>query len=473
MCTAGQSLVQLGSSWGNGFLRVRLFSKSIAAASLGFVVSASLCDAAKSGVSLEKTEIPVSAKTVSYTDEKARLLDFVHLGRFLDVNKICQQKIADGSAKAYHYQALALSWLYPNQALTAKAVRICRQGLKQYPADSDLAATLAVAYLRNQQWQPALKQSLRVLDAEPRNVPALAVRALCMRRAGREEPGSLLLQRAIAANPGNEEMNMLIVFFARKRNLAEEAYAAFDRWNQLNPRSAVSFAMRGEFEYDDSRQDDALRSFQKAVALNPEYITALYKMGKLYWNRQNWSAACSALLRYQKLGGHNATGIVRLTDSLIRTKQYKEAVRIGLIAIEKFKDKDVRTEEALGLPGFSVLRESSLLVESQVKLAIAYFHTGEIAKASALVKTVLSQHPDNVPALDLSQKMAFKQGNYSHAVAILSQLIVIDRDVQMWYQWRAEAYKKLGDLGKAQNDLAIVDALNKTGRLPETTMSSR
>jgi tetratricopeptide (TPR) repeat protein len=408
------------------------------------------------------------AKSIAYPDEKSRLFDYVYLGKFEELSKTCDPKIADGTAKPYHYQVVALGWLYPTQALPAKAVRTCQAGLQSYPDDLGLQSTLAVSLARNVQWAQALRQAMLVLDRDPKNVAALTVKAICMHRAGREDPGLLLLKRALAIDPGDEELNMLVVFYARLRGKRDDAYVAFDRWNQLNPRSAVGYCWRGEFEYDDSRQEEALKSFGKAIALNPDYVMALYKFGKLQYNKQNWAMACKALQRYERLGGHHQTGIVRLCDCLLRTKQYKEAVRVCTLAIEMFRDKTDRKEEALGVPGFAVLRESSLFVESQVKRAIAYFYSGDIQKASADVNVVLKEHPDNVPALDLSQKIAFKTGNYAAAVVSLSKLIDIDRDVPMWYISRAEAFKKLGKLDAAQDDLQIVDAIDKTGKLPQS-----
>lgn len=419
----------------------------------------------------EKTLDLTPAKPIAYPDEKSRLFDYVYLGKFDELNKICDAKIADGTAKAYHYQVSALGWLYPQRALTVKSVRTCMEGLKYYPDDLGLQTTLAVSLARNLQWAQALRQAIQVLDKEPKNVPALTVKAICMHRAGREDPGLLLLKRALATDPGNQELNMLVVFYARLRGKPDDAYVAFDRWNQLNQRSAVGFCWRGEFEYDDARQEDALKSFRKAIALNPDYVIALYKFGKLQYNKQNWAIACKALQRYERLGGHHETGVVRLCDCLLRTKQYKEAVRLCTLAMEMFKDKTGRQEEALGVPGFAVLRESSLFVESQVKRAIAYFYSGETEKASADVKAVLKDHPDNVPALDLDQKIALKTGNYPAAVISLTKLIDIDRDVPLWYINRAEALKKLGKLDAAQEDLRIVDSINKTGKLPESTSS--
>jgi tetratricopeptide (TPR) repeat protein len=292
-----------------------------------------------------------------------------------------------------------------------------------------------------------------------------------MHRAGREDPGLLLLRRALGIDPGNSELNMMVVSYARLRNKHDDAWVALERWTQLNPRSAVGLVWRAEFEYDDARQEEALKNFQKAIALNPNYVTALYKAGKLQYNKQNWTDACKLLQKYERLGGHHQTGIVRLCDCLLRTKQYKEAVRVSTLAIEMFRDETVRQEEALGVPGFAVMRESSLLVESQVKRAIAYFYCGDTEKALVDLKTVLKEHPDNVPALDLSQKIAFKTGNYASAVVTLTKLIDIDHDVPIWYSNRSEALKKLGKLDAAEEDLKIVDAINKTGKLPETSSS--
>lgn len=123
------------------------------------------------------SSISITTKPVRYADEKARLFDYVYLGKFADVHKICQPKIADGTAKAYHYQASALAWLYPQQALPPRAVRTCSEGLQYFPDDMGLEWTLAVAYVRNLQWAAALKQAIAVLDKNPKNVQALAVKA--------------------------------------------------------------------------------------------------------------------------------------------------------------------------------------------------------------------------------------------------------------------------------------------------------
>lgn len=345
------------------------------------------------------------------------------------------------------------------------------EGLKYFPDDLGLQWTLAVSFARNLQWGPALRQAVKVVDRDPKNVPGLAVKAICLHRAGREDPGYLLLKRALAIDPGDEELNMLIVSYARVRNKADDALIALERWTQLRPRSAVALVWRAEFESDQGRPDEALKHFEQAVALNPNYGTAQYKIGKLYYNKQNWAAACKAFLLCEKLGSNHASGVSKLCDCLLRTKQYKEAVRVCTMAIEMFKDNTFRPEEALGVPGFTVLRESSLLVESQVKRGIAYFYSGDTEKALADVRVVLREHPDNIPALDLDQKIAFKTGNFAGAIASLTKLIDIDRDVTMWYISRAEAFTKLGKLDAAAEDMRIVEAINKTGKLPESVSS--
>lgn len=405
-------------------------------------------------------------KPINYPDEKSRLFDWVFMGKFADVQKICSEKIAQGTAKAYHHQALAYSWMFLNQPPMPRVVHFCQRGLKEFPDDLPLQTAYTVALARNMQWPAAWRQSVKVLDIDPKNVPALTVRGLCVHRSGREEQGFAMLRRALSIDPGNQEMNMLMVFYARMRGKKDDIYTAFDRWNELNPRSAVSFYIRAEFEQDDAKYDDALRDFHKAVAINPDFGQCTYKMAKLYYNRQNWAYACKAFQRAEMLDANHENGVARLVDCLLRTKQYKEAVTVATKAIEIFKNENYRKKEALEVPGFEVLHESSLLVECQVKRAIAYFYSGDIAKATADVVAVLRAHPDNVPALDLNQKIAFKTGNYGAALVSLNKLIDIDQDVQMWYESRAEAYKKLGQLAKAEADLKVVDTLNKTGRLP-------
>ena len=267
----------------------------IACASVCFSVS---CPQALAAAKPAEAVAPLSAKPVKYADEKARLFDYVYLGKFAEVHKTCQPKILDGTAKAYHYQASALAWLYTPQALPAKAVRVCRQGMQFFPDDMGLEYTLALACARNLQWGAALRQAITVLDKDPKNVQALAVKSICLQRAGREDPGQVLMRRALSIDPGNQELNMLIVSYARVRNNHDEAYAAFDRWNQLNPRSAVGFGWRGELEYDDARQDEALKSYKRAVDLNPEYVMAVYKLAKMYYNRQYWNDACKLFLQW-------------------------------------------------------------------------------------------------------------------------------------------------------------------------------
>lgn len=412
-------------------------------------------------------EFPI-AKPIAYPDERARLLDYVYLGKFAEISQLCDIKIEAGTAKAFHYQASSLGWLYPSHALTAKAVRTCEEGLQRYPDDLALLWTSAVCYARNLQWSTALRRANQVLTIDPKNVQAIAVKAICLHRAGREDQGLLLLRNGLAIDPGNQELNMLIAFYARMRNRVDDAYIAFDRWNKLNPRSAVGFSWRGEYEMDTGRPDEALKSFQKAVSLNSNYVAALYKIGKLSYNKQNWEIACQALMRTEALGGHHETGITKLCDCLLRTKRYKEAIGACNTAMERLKDGNVRKPEDLGVPGFTVMHESTTLVEIQVKRAIAFYYLGDMKSALADVASVLKEHPENVPALDLKQKIGFKTGDYVMAAECLSKLIDIDHDVQMWYENRANAYRHLGKLDAAKKDLMIVDVLNKTGKLPDS-----
>ncbi len=272
---------------------------------------------------------------------KSRVCSIMFISEDSPTSTIFAIKNCRRQRKAHHYQVSALAYLYPTQALTAKAVRTYLEGLKFYPDDLGLRWTLAVSSARNLQWGPALRQAVKVIDKDPKNVQGLAVKAICLHRAGRRTLAIFFCDELLAIDPGDEELNMLIVSYARVRNKADDAVVAFDRWTQLRPRSAVALVWRAEFESDQGRPEDALKHFEQAVALNPSYGTAQYKIGKLYYNKQNWAAACKAFLLCEKLGSNHSSGVAKLCDCLLRAKQYKEAVRVCTMAMEMFKRQHI------------------------------------------------------------------------------------------------------------------------------------
>ena len=136
--------------------------------------------------------------------------------------------------------------------------------------------------------------SLEVLDQEPQHFDTmLGVVALQTRRT---ERGVELIREAIGLN---EKVAAAHNRALSDLKLSADALASFDRAIALDPQFAEAHTNRGDALVNLRRAEEALASYQRAIAVKPDFAEA-------YRNRRN---VFSGLMRYAQIE-HQSEGFV-------------------------------------------------------------------------------------------------------------------------------------------------------------------
>ncbi len=118
----------------------------------------------------------------------------------------------------------------------------------------------------------------QALSADPRNFGALNLLGVLKAQTGAVAEGLALLERALALNPGHAGALVNYANILSMAGRCTEAVITYDRALAIKP-DADSFLNRGYALQSLNRQAEALQSFERALALAPRNIEALYRRG--------------------------------------------------------------------------------------------------------------------------------------------------------------------------------------------------
>lgn len=218
-----------------------------------------------------------------------------------------------------------------------------------------------------------------------------------------------------------------------------EAVEAFSQVIGLAPENAEAYSHRAQV-YASVRQDaNALADFSTALKLAPQdaklYNTRgffLLTRGKLDEAIADFDAAISYDPAY--LGAHNNRGLALMGQS-------------------KYADAIAAFDQALAInPDYP---------EGLNNRGFAHFRSGEHDKAIADFNKAIQLKPDYVNPLSNLGVVYHSQENYEKAIECFTKSISRDKYNPQHYQYREEAYRKLGMEAEARADLEKVDWLKR------------
>ena len=125
-------------------------------------------------------------------------------------------------------------------------------------------------------------RTLSAAESEARIADFLALR-------GRNEDAEDKLEEALMMEPSLAEAEQSLGFLFLKRNELEDAQKHFERAAQLDPKDALNFYGEGQIAVIRGGHVgvpvDALASFEKTVALNPDFAPAWFNLAMIYSQR--------------------------------------------------------------------------------------------------------------------------------------------------------------------------------------------
>ena len=270
-----------------------------------------------------------------------------------------------------------------------------------------------------------------------------AARARILLRLGRSDEAVHSLDKAVAANPDDQNLRLTYARLLVDVKEYEKARVEFEALNQASPDDAELLYTLGLLSLESERLDDAEKYMRKLVDLNQRKGEAQYYLGRIYENRRQYDEAISW---YQQVhgGDYQFDARLRIADMFGESGRVDEAVDY-LDAMLKGSQSDgslvriyITKGELLRISGryseaMEVFSTALEIVPGNNDLLYARALVAErldrIDMLEADIMVILKTEPDNAHALNaLGFTLADRTERYQEAYDYLKRAIEIMPD---------------------------------------------
>jgi len=154
---------------------------------------------------------------------------------------------------------------------------VCAMNLLVFSQDKEAAEALiteGIALHDNGDFTGAIAKYDKALELDKDNLLALAEKAFSLMSAERYDETIVCCKRAIAAHPGDPQLNNIYTSYGTALDglqQSEKAIVIYDEGIKFFPGSYQLYYNRSVTLYSLSRVEEALDGFQQAIVLNPDH----------------------------------------------------------------------------------------------------------------------------------------------------------------------------------------------------------
>ncbi len=278
---------------------------------------------------------------------------------------------------------------------TERAIREYDAALKADPTSREVKARLAGLYFGLGDQAKAVRYAEEVGEGTGQDAQLLTQMAGILSSAGKPDRALHFLDMAIAREPqrGESYFPKAIILMNQKR--LAEAEQAVKEGLKLAQDSAVGHYYLGRISIEAGNVDQALASFDRAIAVNPSFEPAYLAQASLFESRQEKEKAIAVLQKYlQRVNPRNRDIRHHLIQLYVTTKDYAG----GLAELQKMLDED---------PGD---------LDAQLRMALIYGEKKDFAKAIEQLNAVLKARPAELKIRDYLGYMYEETRDFSKAV---------------------------------------------------------
>lgn len=241
--------------------------------------------------------------------------------------------------------------------------------------------------------------------------------------------------------------------------------------------------------------DDAIRNVQRAIALDPSYAPAEWRLGSWLLDRNDVDGAERAFRRARDLAPGGMSAVAGLARVYLQRHEDQRAVdllegalaknpgdRYAMQLLGTAYSRLGRAEEAdfaltvgaAGEPGWADPWTDEMLEQRRgfavrLKDATQYFLAGQTGPALALLEQLRQEKPDDITLLGHLGEVYVVAGRAREGVAILEQVVAKDPRQFEAFVNLASGYLKQGDFARARAAIDRAIAVNPAlGRAYET-----
>ncbi len=271
----------------------------------------------------------------------------------------------------------------------------------------------------------------RVLEADPKNVPAIRMRVARLIETGALDEAIRMVRAGLEEAPEDVPLKLLEAQ-AQERigniDLASDRYASAVRFSDYAPATVqryVAFLSRV------SRPRAAEQVLTEAVDRHPASVLVLDLLANARIALEDWSGATQVVRRLQPLAPDRAREL--LVTILIGEQRFDEG-------------KEVIGDRLAGEQG---ARSLTVVVAGLVR-------AGDTEEAALLLDGVIAEAPENLQAIGLRGRLHARMGDLEAAEAQYRQILELDPD-------NATAHAALSELKAGRDDLAGAEAVIREG----------
>ncbi len=318
---------------------------------------------------------------------------------------------------------------------TERAITEYRAALKSDPSSVAVKARLASIYFGIGDLNSAAQYAEEVGESTEQDVQVLTQMAGILASAGKPDRAIRLLDQAIKREPERGETYFPKGIILLNQKQLAEAEQAVVQGLKYAPDSPIGHYYLGRISVEAQKYEQAVASFERAIAANPAFEPAYMAQATLHESRQEKDKAIAVLQNYlQRVNLHNKDVRQHLIQLYISTKDYAG----GLAEVQK------------------MLEDNPDDLDAQLRRALIYGEKKEYAKAIEQLNGILQVKPGELKVRDYLAYLYEESKEYPKAIEAYQLNIrhdpsYIDSHLHLGVlQYRIKAYSEaVAHLGEA------------------------
>ncbi|MEQ1530531.1 MAG: tetratricopeptide repeat protein, partial [Methylococcales bacterium] len=305
--------------------------------------------------------------------------------------------------------------------------------LKLNPTSKNGFEALFKIHLSQKQWGQAQQDAKKVSEAYPNEATGYYLSGLAYQAEGQLDKSVTSFEQALAKQPETiEPLTQLVKSYLAMKQPA----AAEKKLNEIvkkQDKNFVAFNLLGGVYASNNKPAEALKAYQKAIALKPEWPNPYRNAALINYAQKNKEAAINTL----KTGIENTKGAMELIGDLANLYQQ-----------EGEKDKVL----ALYEDSYQKNPNSMLAINN-----LASYLSDYAADAASLDRAEKLAEPlaktNNADMLDTVAWIAYKKGQYDKALPLLTKVVEMNPNSAVSHYHLGMVYFKQGDKAHAKEVL--------------------
>jgi len=222
----------------------------------------------------------------------------------------------------------------------------------------------------------------------------------------------------------------------------------------VNPLNSTYRFTRGEYYFSVNNYKEAINNYDQALALNKDYIDALYKRG----------LACHHLGDY-KTAIENYTGAVKLNPQLYLAQK---GMGDAYLALGEYNNASSNFESFIQtVSNIKTPPDPNLVADAYNGLGKSYFAVNNYDKALAAFKNAVKKNPSLPEALYYRGLTFYKTNALADGITDMAKAISLDNKHYQWHYHLARAYQDKKDFQNAAISYNNCIKLDTLAKMPE------